>query len=540
MSIIKLLNEMREHGGPARTTGLTDDAILRFAERDSQLTAAIEQAHGIFSGLCNDEPHFMSLDEDSQIQEIQAAYVNFYAEDAINPFVALAGSGPWIVTLKGAVVHDSGGYGMLGMGHAPEAVLKAMQGKQVMANVMTPNLSQKNLIEALRKEIGQTRGQCPFDRFLCMNSGSEAVTVASRISDINAKLMTDPGGPYSNRPIQLLSLKGGFHGRTDRPAQFSDSTRENYRKHLATFRDRDKLITVEPNNIQQLRQVFSQANSSDTFIEAFFLEPVMGEGNPGMAITREFYDVAMELTRDHGSLLLVDSIQAGLRAHGVLSILDYPGFESAEAPDMETYSKALNAGQYPLSVLAMTDRAAKLYRKGVYGNTMTANPRSLDVACAVLDNITPQLRQNIRDRGEEMLQRLQALKEELGGRITGVQGTGLLLSAKLDGKRYKAYGTGSVEEYTRVQGISVIHGGIQLAALYTAFQHQQRGNRPDHRCHAGRTAQRLGESPGQRSGGGIGGISWLTSIPCRRKPRRTCRKILPFSSVFSDLYPTVC
>ena len=45
---------------------------------------------------------------------------------------------------------------------------------------------------------------------------------------------------------------------------------------------------------------------------------------------------------------------------------------------METYSKALNAGQYPLSVLALTAPTAELYRKGVYGNTMTTNPRALD------------------------------------------------------------------------------------------------------------------------------------------------------------------
>ena len=126
---------------------------------------------------------------------------------------------------------------------------------------------------------------------------------------------------------------------------------------------------------------------------------------------------------------------------------------------MEAYSKALNAGQYPLSVLAMTERAANLYRKGVYGNTMTTNPRSLDVACAVLESITPELRQNIRDRGEEFLNRLRELQAELGDRITGVQGTGLLLSAELDGKRFKACGTGSMEEQMRLHGINVIHGG---------------------------------------------------------------------------------
>ena len=115
----------------------------------------------------------------------------------------------------------------------------------------------------------------------------------------------------------------------------------------------------------------------------------MGEGNPGQAISADFYARARELTQEHGSLLLIDSIQAGLRAHGVLSIVDYPGFQDLPAPDMETYSKALNAGQYPLSVLAMNQRAADLYRTGIYGNTMTSNPRALDVAAAVFDQLTP-------------------------------------------------------------------------------------------------------------------------------------------------------
>jgi len=459
MSLIELLSEMRNHGGPARTHGLPDDEIARFASTDEKLVEAIETAHRIFLRLQKDEPTLLAMDEKSQISEIQSGYVNFYAEDAINPFVALTGNGPWVVTLKGAVLHDSGGYGMLGLGHAPKAVLKVLSRKHVMANVMTPNVSQKRFTDSLKREIGHSRGHCPFDRFLCLNSGSEAVTVGSRISDINAKLMTDPGGRYANSEIRILSLKGSFHGRTDRPGQFSDSTRQTYSKYLATFRDRDKLITVEPNDVQQLKQVFGWAESNNVFIEAFFFEPVMGEGNPGLAINREFYDAAMELTRKHGSLLLVDSIQAGLRAHGVLSIIDYPGFESAEPPDMETYSKALNAGQYPMSVLAMTERAAKLYRKGVYGNTMTTNPRALDVACAVLEQLTPELRQNIRERGEEFVTRLRALQEELDGRITGIQGTGLLFSTELDGKRYKSCGADSIEEYLRIKGVNVIHGG---------------------------------------------------------------------------------
>jgi len=459
MSIIERLHEMRNYGGEALTTGLPEDTIMRFAEQDPRLGEAVDVAYSEFQWLCEERGDFLALDEASQIRAAQADFVNFYADDAVNPYIGLAGRGPWLITLKGAVLYDVGGYGMLGFGHNPAAVLDAMNQPHLMANIMTPQVSQKKFGNRLRREIGHTRGGCPFDRFLCMNSGSEAVTVGARISDINAKLMTDPGGRYANQPIRKLSLKGSFHGRTQRPSQFSDSSRQNYCKHLATFRDSDKLITVEPNDIEQLQQVFHWAESNRFFIEAFFMEPVMGEGNPGMAITPEFYAEARRLTNEHGSLLLVDSIQAGLRAHGVLSIVDYPGFQDQEAPDMETYSKALNAGQYPLSVLAMNERAAGLYRKGVYGNTMTSNPRALDVACAVLDLLTDELRENIRERGRECLAKLQLLHAEMGGRITGVQGTGLLFSVGLDGSRFKSFGSQSLEEYMRIHGVNVIHGG---------------------------------------------------------------------------------
>ena len=460
MTILSKLEQLRSIGGEPMTQGLADEIIARFAESDPRLEQAVDDALGVIKCWSAAYPDLIAANEIEQKEALQAAYVNFYADDAVNPYVALSGRGPWIITAKGAVLHDSGGYGMLGFGHSPDHIIQAMAQPHVMANVMTPCFSHLKFAETLREEIGQRRDDgCPFDRFLCMNSGSESVTVAGRIADINAKHKTDPGAEKAGYTIKRLSLSGGFHGRTDRPARYSDSSRMAYMAHLASFRDDNSLMTVEPNNLAQLRAMFDHADRHNIFIEAMFMEPVMGEGNPGAAIEPEFYALARKLTREHGTMLLVDSIQAGLRTHGVLSIVDYPGFENLDAPDMETYSKALNAGQYPMSVLAMNEWAAETYRKGVYGNTMTANPRALDVGTTVLKSITPELRQNIVDRGQEFLTKFGQLQDELDGRITEVQGTGLLFSVELDPTRYKAYGSHSTEEYLRLHGINVIHGG---------------------------------------------------------------------------------
>jgi acetylornithine/succinyldiaminopimelate/putrescine aminotransferase len=328
-----------------------------------------------------------------------------------------------------------------------------------MANIMTASVSQMEFVKSLRHEIGHTRkGGTPYASFVCLNSGSESMSLASRFADINTRKLTDPGAKYEGFEVCGLTLKGSFHGRTDRPARYSDSCMPQYRKYLASFREDNYLLKVEPNNIDALEAVFAEALEGGVFIEALFMEPVMGEGNPGMSIDPDFYARARELTLEYGSMLIVDSIQAGLRAHGVLSIVDYPGFQDLPAPDIESYSKALNAGQYPLSVLALSKRAAETYQHGLYGNTMTANPRALDIAVAVLGSLTAERRENIRTRGLELVEGMAALAQETDGGIVSAQGTGLLVSCELD-KRFKTYGANSTEDYLRRIGLGVIHGG---------------------------------------------------------------------------------
>jgi acetylornithine/succinyldiaminopimelate/putrescine aminotransferase len=458
-SCMNLLTELRSFGGTPTTAGLDDATIERFIATDSTLVTAIEQAHSSHLSLRDEWAEALAGSEAELAELVQAGLLNFYAQETVNPYVALAASGPWVITTHGAVVHDNGGYGMLGAGHAPQAIMDAMSRPWVMANVMTPSISHKRFTDRLRSEIGQTRGGCPFVKFICMNSGSESVTVATRITDHNALTQAGPGGAHAGKSVKFLGLTGAFHGRTGRPAQVSDSCLPGYRAALRTFVNRDNLVTITPNDCAQLQAAFDAAEAEGVFFEAMFIEPVMGEGNPGEAITPEFYTLARTLTTQMGSMLLVDSIQAGIRGTGYLSIVDYPGFQDLEAPDLETYSKALNAGQYPMSVLALSPRAAGLYVRGTYGNTMTANPRALETACAVLDGLSQQTRDNIVARGGELVDKLRSLQAELPGVITEVRGTGLLLCAEIDPDFAPVVGWEGLENWCRKQGLGVIHGG---------------------------------------------------------------------------------
>lgn len=468
IEVLNGLNALRDRQGVRGTPGLPDKVILDFAAKDPAIGRAVEEATVRLQALIDElGAERVLCDEHALVAFLQSGFVNFYAAATVNPYVALAARGPWIVTSHGALLHDNGGYGMLGAGHGPDDVIEAMSQNHVMANVMTPSFSQHRFVERMRREVGHARVDgCPFSRFICMNSGSESMTVAMRISDVNALRHTSTGGAYEGKPTRMLAIERAFHGRTDRPAQISHSCMEGYDRNLRTFQGRNNLHLIPANNIDALRAAFDKANNDGVFVELLAIEPVQGEGAPGVRVERAFYDEARRLTLEHGSMLIVDSVQAGFRGQGCLSLVDYPGFEDAEAPDMEAWSKAINAGQYPLSVLGMTERAASIYVTGIYGNTMTTNPRALETAIAVLDRVTPAMRKNILERGEELVAGLRTLMKEYPNEVLGVTGSGLLVAAELDPVRLKVVGDELVEMWCRRHGLGIIHGGIN-ALRYT-------------------------------------------------------------------------
>ena len=229
---LEALAEIRNNSGKMDTIGLSDDVIAKVCQLDVKLLQAINEGATNHQNLRNSLGSEMMLtDETELVSFLQEDYVNFYAPATVNPYIALAARGPWIITSHGAVVHDNGGYGMLGAGHGPATVIDAMSQNWVMANVMTPSFSHSRLANALKQELGYTRGYCPFTKFICMNSGSESMTVALRIADINANKQTGPSGKYENYPIKMIAVERSFHGRTDRPAQISHSCKSGYDKN---------------------------------------------------------------------------------------------------------------------------------------------------------------------------------------------------------------------------------------------------------------------------------------------------------------------
>ena len=191
----------------------------------------------------------------------------------------------------------------------------------------------------------------------------------------------------------------------------------------------------------------------------------MGEGNPGSMITPDFYDVAKEITKKEDSLLIIDSIQAGFRCTGELSLVDYPKFISKRKPDIEVFSKAINGGQFPLSVLGLSTKAIDRFNFGLYGNSMTGNPRGLEVANTIFSMMTPKVKQNIVSKGRYLKKEFIKLQEKYNF-IQNVTGSGLLLGIHLDKKVIDVL---DAEFHLRMMGLNIIHGGYNALRLTPWF-----------------------------------------------------------------------
>ena len=125
--VLAQLAEIRMNTGNKQTVGLKDEIVTRFAEKDQSLIRAISEASEVHKEHLQEfgSDHMM-MNEADLIKYLQSDYVNFYAPATVNPYVAIAARGPWIVTSHGAVLHDNGGYGMLGGGHGPDEIILSL------------------------------------------------------------------------------------------------------------------------------------------------------------------------------------------------------------------------------------------------------------------------------------------------------------------------------------------------------------------------------------------------------------------------------
>lgn len=299
------------------------------------------------------------------------------------------------------------GIGVNALGHAHPAIQKVLK-EQAGKLIHTSNLFYHPYQSELAKQLTKMSG---LDRAFFCNSGTEAWEGALKLARAYAREHNRNGHKTKWR---LLALENSFHGRTF--GALATTGQEKYRHPFAPLVPGVNFVAF--NDLNDLKRQF------DGSVCAICLETIQGEGgiNP---LSREFLQLARELTEKADALLLLDEIQCGLGRTGKYFAYQHYGIK----PDIVTVAKPLAAG-LPLGALLTTDRVATGMHPGLHGTTFGGGP----LACAVAIECLRQLNAltgHVGKLGAYFLAELQGLKDK-HSTIQHVRGMGLMLAIDLD------------------------------------------------------------------------------------------------------------
>ena len=245
------------------------------------------------------------------------------------------------------------------LGHNPPVVLDALkvyfQEGQGLATGF-PGLTQKDMAKLILERIGA-------DKIRFTTSGTLATMYAIMLSRA-----------YTGRRV-IVKIGGGWHGAQPYAlkgiSEYQNGLVHTESAGLPAEMD-TSLIISEFNNLEDLMQKFKVYGEQ---IACLILEPFIGAGGFIFG-QRDYINKAIELSQEHGTLLIFDEVISGFRFHaGALHTL------YGVKPDLVVFGKAIGGGM-PVSAVAGKDFVMQLCESGIpvhervkfEGGTFSAHP----------------------------------------------------------------------------------------------------------------------------------------------------------------------
>ena len=288
------------------------------------------------------------------------------------------------------------------LGHAHPALLAALTKQaETLGHVSNffASAPQIELAETLLELAKAPAGSAVF----FANSGTEANEAAFKIAR------------RTGRP-RILALTKSFHGRT--MGALALTSKEAYRAPFEPLPGGVEFL--EAGDEQALAAALAPGD-----VAAVFAEPIQGEAGV-RPLTPEYLRALRELTREHGTLLILDEVQTGVGRTG-----EWFAHQSVEGvqPDVMTLAKGLGGG-FPIgAVVTFGPAVHDLLEPGQHGTTFGGNPLAAAAGLAVLGTLREDdLLAHVRAVGEQFRAGVMALGHPL---VEEVRGAGLLLGIGL-------------------------------------------------------------------------------------------------------------
>jgi acetylornithine/N-succinyldiaminopimelate aminotransferase len=317
--------------------------------------------------------------------------------------VMVRGAGSWLWDHDGKRYLDFvQGWAVNSLGHSPRVVLDALsaQGSRLI------NCSPAYYNAPMARLAGLLAETSGLEHVFLCNSGAEANEGA-------IKLARKWGGHHRDGAHEIITMHGGFHGRT--LATMAASGKPGW----------DDLFPPKVHGFRKvpLGDLGAVAAAITSRTVAVMLEPIQGEAGV-FAAGDDYLQALSALTKEHGLLLILDEIQTGIGRTGLFFGYQHAGI----APDIVTVGKGVGGG-VPLAAL-IASAAVSCFEYGDQGGTFGGNPLMAAVGRAVVETVRrPEFLESVASNGAYLMARLRALSGELGH--GEVRGRGLLQALEL-------------------------------------------------------------------------------------------------------------
>lgn len=307
------------------------------------------------------------------------------------------GEGSYVFTEDGTRYLDLyGGHAVISIGHAHPTYVKAIS-DQVSRLGFYSNSVHNSLQEQLAQKLGKASGYDDYSLFLC-NSGAEANENAIKLAS------------FTTGRKKILAFSHAFHGRTSGAVAATDNP-----KIVSPFNATDNVEFCELGDIETAREKLSSKEFAAAIIEGI-------QGVAGIRVPDdEFLRQLTTLTKETGTLLILDEIQSGYGRSGKFFAHQYAGIR----PDIITCAKGIANG-FPMGAVLISPAIEA--RKGMLGTTFGGNHLACAAAIAVLEVMEQEnLIENAAETGAYLLnelKRIPALKD--------VRGRGLMIGFDIE------------------------------------------------------------------------------------------------------------
>lgn len=314
----------------------------------------------------------MNLEKSQSLFERSKKVAPGGVHSPVRAFLSVGGSPIFFKKGKGAKLTDEDNntytdycmsWGALALGHAHPKVIPAIQAQVALGtHYGTPTKLDVELAEMALESIK------PFEKIRFVNSGTEAVMTAIRLSRGLTK------------KDKIIKVDGAYHGHVD-------SLLVNAGSGLVTQGQSSSIgvtkalvqdtLVVPYNNMEALEVAFKEYGDQ---IAAIILEPILA--NSGLfEFDKKYLERCRELCDKNSSLLIFDEVITGFRVNAGGAMRKY-GIQ----PDMATYGKILGGGM-PMGAIASFSKyldglapTGKVYQAG----TLSGNPVTMIAGIAGL------------------------------------------------------------------------------------------------------------------------------------------------------------